>query len=216
MTAGEQNKAVDIYKNRCKGKFINNYHYLAYYLDPRYKKDKFIDSDEDLTLTVYSTLENYAKNLNLIHNDVEAQELGDSLRDFRDSKSLYGLPLIGGKTPKNYWRHLWKFPKTKLLSEIGFRLLSMPSSSAGVERSFSSQQRLHSNSRNRITDEKIDKLMRIKWFLDQKIKEEKSSIEESGLDTEFSDDEVLNLDEIFNLEMPFSEEEINDFSYAIN
>ena len=58
--------------------------------------------------------------------------------------------------------------------------------------------------------------MRIKWFLGQKIKEEKSSIEESGLDTDFSDEEIPNLDEIFNLEMPFSEEEINDFSYAIN
>ena len=168
-------------------------------MDPRYRKDKLIDSEEDLTLTVYSTLEIYAKNLNLIRNDVEAQELGDSLRDFRESKSLYGLPLIGGKTPKNYWRHLSSFPKTKLLSEIGFRLLSMPSSSAGVERSFSSQQRLHSNSRNRITDAKIDKLIGIKWFLGQKIKEEKSLNEESGLDTEFSDEEVPNLDEIFDL-----------------
>ena len=188
-----------IYSNRCQTKFVNDFHYLAYYLDPRYRSNKLIEEDLHLTLRVYNRLQLYAESLNLIENDNDKKELADSLRSFRESEGIYGSVLLIGSSPNSYWKHLKNFPSTRLLSEIARRLLSIPASSAGVERSFSAQNRVHTVVRNRLSNERIEKIMRIKWFLNKKQKvDANEAFDALSENIDFDIEEVVPIDDPIN------------------
>jgi len=206
----EEKKVLTIFENRCEGKFVSNHHYLAFYLDPRYRDLKVIESDERLVAIVYKTLESYANALGLIECRKDRDDLSDSIDNFRNSENLYAIPLLAGRSPLKYWKHYKSFPKTAMLAKIGARLSSIPASSAGVERSFSTQKRIHTQVRNRLSDKNIDKIMRIQWSLNCQLNDERALIEVDDNENIGNSDEVeLDIDELIILEEPFTEDELN-------
>ena len=123
--------------------------------------------------------------------------------------------------PFVYWENLLEFKNTKLLALIGSRILSIPASSAGVERSFSTQGHLHSKVRNRLNECKIDKLMRIKWALQEESKstsdihnltssQSDSQVSVIDVQTEETESEDIDIDEIIELDECYTESELLD------
>jgi hypothetical protein len=211
LTLSEKLKAQSTYKTRCEGKFVSDYHYLAYFLDPRYRHSKLIESKEDLAKRVYELLLVYALGIGCIEGPADMAELADNVNHFRNSKGLYGLTLMCGKNPASFWKNLKEFPSTLKLATIGSKLLTVPASSAGVERSFSTQKRIHSSERNRLSDKNVDKLMRIQWMLNKRLKEEKDLKERHKPIAEEQEIEYdMNIDNIINLDPPYTLEELYD------
>ena len=52
----EELKVIEIIENRFGIPLITDYHYLAFYLDPRYREIKIIESKEELITKVYNAL----------------------------------------------------------------------------------------------------------------------------------------------------------------
>ncbi|UXI19277.1 Dihydrolipoyllysine-residue acetyltransferase component of pyruvate dehydrogenase complex [Sarcoptes scabiei] len=106
---------------------FSRYYFLAYYLDPRFRDDYQIESNEELTAQVYDALFNYANTLGCVNNDDEDREkLMVSLEEFRNGDKLYGMQLLKcPKSPSKFWKHLRRFPGTSKLSYCASRLLSI-------------------------------------------------------------------------------------------
>ena len=83
LTTSEQIKANQSFNNRCKGKFITDYHYLAFYLDPRYLEYTIITDDEYIASRVYMTFTSYAMDLGLIENPEDSTNISEELSKFR-------------------------------------------------------------------------------------------------------------------------------------
>lgn len=212
----EEKKAQKIYENRKRDSFVTNYHYLAFYLDPRYREMKIIESDEGLISIVYQTLNSYAVYLGIINSAEDSEELAESLDAFRTSSKVYGIPLLIGRSPSKYWKHLKSFSSSSKLATIAHKLLSIPASSAGVERSFSTQKRTHTSERNRLTSVKVEKIMRIHWSLNQKIKEEKALKETLEFKVSNSINETeFDLNEVIVLEDPYTDEQLNTYDEPV-
>ncbi|GAB0091238.1 hypothetical protein DMENIID0001_060560 [Sergentomyia squamirostris] len=73
------------------------------------------------------------------------------------------------------WWKFWASSKslTNGLGFIAIRLLEAPATSASVERSFSMQGAIHTKTRNRLVDKRIEKLLYIKFNL-QLVKNQKA------------------------------------------
>lgn len=64
--------------------------------------------------------------------------------------------------PEMFWEHLgFVLPESENLANIALKFLSLPSSTAKIERFFSMWQHVHSKSRNRISKDKSQKLAKI-------------------------------------------------------
>ena len=66
--------------------------------------------------------------------------------------------------PINYWRHVKKntlMEPLRRFCDMAVRLLSCPPSSAGLERTFSAFGLIHSKLRNRLSNERVMKLVRV-------------------------------------------------------
>jgi hypothetical protein len=91
----------------------------------------------------------------------EKIEIGRQLTSYRNNDGLFGSSMLLDNVPHMYWNNLMLFKSTSALAQIAVRILSIPASSAAVERSFSIQGNLHTKSRNRLSEENVDKLMKI-------------------------------------------------------
>jgi len=58
FTSDETEKAIRCYMNRRSETFIDKYHYLSYFLDPRYIK-QFNELDEEQIISTLDKLEDY-------------------------------------------------------------------------------------------------------------------------------------------------------------
>ena len=63
--------------------------------------------------------------------------------------------------PRLYWSAVGQFDPYQQFANMALRLLSIPASSAAVERSFSKQSLFHTQSRNRLSKETIEKAMSV-------------------------------------------------------
>lgn len=106
---------------------LSRYYFLAYYLDPRFREDRRIEENEELTAQVYDALFTYAQALGCVNNEEEDREkLVDSLEEFRNGDKLYGMQLLKcPKSPSKFWKHLRRFPGSAKLAYCASRLLSI-------------------------------------------------------------------------------------------
>lgn len=168
LTEIEQNEAIRIYQNRCSERFLSEFHYLANYLDPRYI-GKVFRHDESKIFRISETLTNYATNLNIIFDETSKENLANTLADYINTEGYFTSPLLPRSKPIPFWKFIKQFDSSKGLANLAIRLLSIPASSASVEKSFSSQGRLHSKDRNRLGESKVEKIMRIQYALKSEV-----------------------------------------------
>jgi 16S rRNA G966 N2-methylase RsmD len=206
LTINEEKVAINCLTNRFEGKFTNEFHYLAYFLDPRYRGE-LIENDENSICEVLKTLEKYAEDLGLINDEKDREELADCISNFRNKDKLFGCSLLADKIPGKYWHKMKAYSKYKKLATIGSKLLSIPSSSAGVERNFSLQGRTHTKSRNRLKETTIDKLMRIQWALNKKLKDINTLNNE---EVELIETQTEDIEELIFLDNPYTEEQLKN------
>jgi hypothetical protein len=143
----EIKKAVEVFRKRSTDQKITSLHLLANLLDPRYRGHRFLE-DERRMLMVLNKLEPYASTALLVRSNQDKEEIGRQLTSYRGKDGLFGNNMIMDNTPHLYWNNLLLYKSTKALAEIGVRVMSIPASSAAVERSFSIQGNLHTKSRN--------------------------------------------------------------------
>ena len=166
MSAAEMKKAKNIFEFRSTTSKITSLHLMANFLDPRSKHCTFENDEEKLQLVV-SAMDKYACDIGVVITEEDRHNLGEQLSAFRRREGLFGSPLLSNSTPYIYWENFLQFSSTRKIATLGSKILSIPASSAAVERSFSIQGHLHSKSRNRLLDTNVDKLMRVKWALKQ-------------------------------------------------
>lgn len=215
IDATEMQKAKQIYINRSADRCVSMYHYVANYLDPRYRGARF-QNDHARTMNVLKALESYAQKVGVAVTLEDKQRLGTQLTSFRMGLGLFSTSMLHHPVPMQYWRNYLQFPDTNILAQVGCRLLSIPASSAGVERSFSMQGYIHNKSRNRLGEVKMDKLMRIKWSLTNQAKSSKhnENAATKKIDKHFeslpeeSDD--VDIDELVDLGEAYEENDLFD------
>lgn len=211
VDSSEIQKSKDIFLRRFTDKCITLNHYLANLLDPRYRGQRFIHDSVKL-MKVLTAMESYAKKVGVAIGDEDALSLGAQLTAFRMRNGYFETNMLNHPVPHLFWENYLQFPETNLLASIGCRLLSIPASSAGVERSFSYQGHFHNKSRNRLGEIKVDKIMRIKWSLNHEAKKPKSHLpskaQGSGSAETSEDTDVYDVDEIIELDEAFNENEL--------
>jgi hypothetical protein len=223
LTPVEVRKAEDVFEKRNSESKIQTIHYLANLLHPKYRGKAF-ESDEVKMRKVLNLLNVYAEDIGAVKSELDREELGKQLSCFRMKEEIFETKLLSHRDASVFWENHKQFTSCNKLATIGARILSIPASSASVERSFSEQGHLHSKSRNRITDTNVDKLMRIKWSLKQE--EQRDTIRDIAtqpnsfntqedkddlvpdLDAESDGEEDVDIDEIINLETSYTEEEL--------
>ena len=144
---------------------------MANYLDPRYQGHSFKDN-EDRLAEVYATLWKYGENLRIIQFSDDKQEVLTSLTRFMSKDKMFGN--TDTSNPSMYWMMMSNYPGNKKLAAIAIRLSRIPSSNAGVERSFSIQKRMHSDERNRLKKQRVDQMMRIKYVCKREVESQKN------------------------------------------
>ena len=77
-----------------------------------------------------------------------------------------------GSTDAGYWDNFLKSGTHGGLAKVAINLLSIPCSSASVERSFSLLKRVHTNSRASLIQNTIESIMLVKWHVLFQAKEE--------------------------------------------
>ncbi len=150
-----------LYLKRASDEHVTLYHYMANLLDPRYRGQRF-SMDAEKMLRVVNLMESYAANLGIATTSEEKQKIGTQFTAYRQNEGLFSSPMFFHDVPNKYWTNFLVYDSTSLIATVGCRILSVPATSADVERSFSVQGNVHTKSRNRLTEKNIDKLMRVK------------------------------------------------------
>lgn len=100
--------------------------------------------------------------------------MGNSIQQFQEKDGLFGIETMTGATHAGFWAN-FLHSDHKNLAALAINLLSIPSSSASVERSFSQLKRIHTNFRASLTQTTIDNIMLVKWNALLKAKESTGS-----------------------------------------
>ncbi|RWS21025.1 uncharacterized protein B4U80_11953 [Leptotrombidium deliense] len=158
----ERNIVLMSFTKRCSTEFISEYHLVAFYLDPRFREYSL---PEETVFSIMTTLEDYARKLGFIACERDKDDIADALCDFRERKKIFSCSLLSTSDPNRFWKRLVTYNSVKKLAMVACRLFSIPASSAGVERNFSIQGKVHSKDRNRLSKEKVERLMKVKWYL---------------------------------------------------
>jgi hypothetical protein len=215
LTSAEVKKAESIFEKRNAETKIQTVYYLANLLHPKYRGETFADDEVRMRKTL-NYLNVYSEDIGVVKSDLDREELGRQLSRFRMREDIFETKLLSHSDASMFWENHMQFTSCRMLAIIGARILSIPASSASVERSFSEQGHLHSKSRNRFTDQNVDKLMRIKWNLKQEEREKSSktkmhdqfegpdilevgnrSINGDNLEEDMDIDEIIQLDESY-------------------
>ncbi|CAH1643074.1 unnamed protein product [Spodoptera littoralis] len=128
-------------------------HYAAYLLDPR---SQGIELEEEHEVDAMGFIHDVSQSLNI--------DVGVDLANYRAKQGLWSRPFIWKNVaemdPVVWWRGLCK---SKLLSRVAVRILTVPCTSAATERSFSTHAHTHSHKRNRLTTERAAKIAFISY-----------------------------------------------------
>lgn len=130
---------------------------LAYVLNPEYAAKGFFFDDDKLDFMGFAT--DFAKKMNYEN----AEEIGREMIAFADEMSKLTnkrQETIFRMSAKNYWNILGrqKFPA---LFKVAKPIVEMICSSATAERTWSTFRFIHSRLRNRLTNERVNKLVHI-------------------------------------------------------
>lgn len=124
---------------------------IAYSLDPRFKGVKL------------SKQKKKQVDQALIHI-LRTQKDLDDLENFRKCLNIFGYESLKNMSPVNYWKLVAdECPK---FAEIALKYVTLPSSTASLERLFSMWKHVHSIVRNRLTNEHSEMLAFIYYSLD--------------------------------------------------
>ena len=121
----EIKKCQTIFKNRTDIQKLTKIHYLANFLDPRYRGQKFVEDEEKLLMTL-SELEDYAKNIGVIPTEEAKEELGRQISSYRRKEGIFGNSMLLHRVPHLYWDNLLSFQSASILATVGVRILSIP------------------------------------------------------------------------------------------
>jgi hypothetical protein len=222
LTPAEVRKAEDIFEKRNSESKIQTIHYLANLLHPKYRGETF-GNDEMKMRKVLNMLNVYAEDIGVVRTELDREELGRQLSCFRMKEEIFETKLLSHRDASMFWENHKQFASCNKLATIGARILSIPASSASVERSFSEQGHLHNKSRNRITDINVDKLMRIKWSLKQDEQyaitrelsqpkvhnaQETTPDPDVASNAESDNEDDVDIDDIIDLDTSYTEEEL--------
>ena len=167
---------------------VSPLHIAAYYLDPE-TRIKPIPENFDTQLQVffrqYTTSDADYQTINYEFESFRAQE-----PPFEPGRRCW---TIAGK-PKLFWHSAMSH--TKLLGKLGYRVFSTPCNSVASERAFSTQNLIHTKSRNHLKSETVNKLTYLYTnarFLDQfeDLQELPESIKAKSVHCMTSEEEVV-------------------------
>lgn len=135
----------DTFKSRAT-QALNIYVLCAFYLHPFYKNEK-LNSEQMSSIN------------DLLMDTLNAEGLREWDLFIRREGYFNLLMIKNVNDPYLFWKMaLFKYPN---ISKLALQLLSIPASSAQIERVFSNWSYVHSNSRNRLTFERSKKLVHV-------------------------------------------------------
>lgn len=150
----EEKNIMKARKNR-KNFCISNIHNAAHLLDPKYF-GKCLNPEEHSNAVEF--IYQLSKKLDCL--DVDARQVIADIGNFKNKtgpfSKKYLWAAINDTNGLNYWN---AFCSETELSKITIKVLSLPATSAAVERTFSSYKDVHSLKRNRLTNERVSKLV---------------------------------------------------------
>lgn len=131
------------------------HHLIAAFLDHRYKRQGLKEEEEE---TAMDTIITYAIKCKIIDEN-KVSSFADEIITWRTGTGNFKVSfLFESKICPSSW---WKQFKNSSLALVAARVLSVPASSASVERSFSKQGFIHSKSRNRMSHDRTRKQLLI-------------------------------------------------------
>ena len=141
-----------IFQDRYEKQSLPETH-VAWCLDPRTRGTKEIHNVDN----VVAFLQQHANSKTL----EESAEVETQFYCFRRGEGIYNTSLFGGHLihkPRDYWYRISIDSPGCKLASIAMRLFSCLANSVPSERAFSTQNYIHSKIRNRLAQEKVDKL----------------------------------------------------------
>ncbi|XP_011858393.1 PREDICTED: zinc finger BED domain-containing protein 1-like [Vollenhovia emeryi] len=134
-------------------------HKVAYLLDPRYKDKNLSSSDMP---SIYKVINKLCEHLKLDKGQVLA-----NLANYRAGTGIWSpytgvFGAVEHTTPVAWWQGLCA---GEPIAVIAIRLLNIPPSSAACERVWSTFGGIHTKKRNRLRNEKTEKLVSVQWNL---------------------------------------------------
>lgn len=132
-------------------------HKAAYFVDPRFRGEGLADEE---CLNSLEIIKQISTHLNLDINEVVANAaMYKSQSGFFSRPILWELAASNDCNPVVWWQGLCL---NQPLQPVASRLLQLIPSSAGSERNWSSFEHIHSKKRNRLTNERVEKLVAIR------------------------------------------------------
>lgn len=135
------------------------------------KRDKMVA--DTTTLVAYSLDHRYrGKNLtqrqkqivdHFLLKTLKSSSCHQDLIDFREKRGIFSNEKMQALSPDGFWRFL--LSTHKLLAETALRFVTLPASSACLERLFSMWGKIHNNERNRLGPERSFKSATIYHYL---------------------------------------------------
>ncbi|GAB0090948.1 hypothetical protein DMENIID0001_057330 [Sergentomyia squamirostris] len=202
-----KDELLQIYQNR-REIAIHQIHLVAHVLDPRNNRKLLSQKENDVVVAFFAEKGTVWTG----HcSDTLMENLGHFNKRTGPFSSRHTWTYVDNgmnMAPSTWWdMYFYSQP----LADIVIRVLTAPPSSASCERSFSVQKNIHTLLRNRLLNEKVDKMLYIK--INTLILDQKKSAEPQQLSTtdseEFSEEveEVEEVAEIEDFEIPNDEEE---------
>ncbi|CAA0829171.1 hAT transposon superfamily protein [Striga hermonthica] len=158
------NTIIDIIDVKMKNRLDTPLHLAAYFLNPFYSyNDSSIFANEDVMDGFISAVETF------YHGDYEKQNqvLNEDLHKFKDQTGHFAkhVAMAGCKDynfcPAKWWGNYGTQVPT--LQKMAIRLLSLTSSSSGCERNWSCFEGIHTKKRNRLTTERVEQLVFVRF-----------------------------------------------------
>jgi hypothetical protein len=145
---------------------------VAYYLDPKYCGARMSQDKEDKTVKFISDYKLYCDAV-LTEEQIEenrkyTEKVNDELVSFQE---YFAIKRVERADDLNYWnnfkdpRKYWTINGPKnypYLFKLAIRVFNFPASTASSERTFSTLNFIHSKLRNRLQNDKVNKLIYIK------------------------------------------------------
>ena len=163
FATSEQLQVMDILAKR-KDFCIHIVHKSAYLLDPRYHGMLLSDNDRVSAVEFICKL---AETFAFCDLSIDDDKIQENLALYTAREGFYSKSFLWKNVEKISPTAWWKgFCSTQELSKIACKLLNLPSTTASVERSFSTYANIHTAKRNKLSNDKAKKLV----FISQNIK----------------------------------------------
>ncbi|CAI6370788.1 unnamed protein product [Macrosiphum euphorbiae] len=152
----EEKKSILLFFDNRKTMALHPIHYASAILDPRYQ-GRQLESNNDIEGVEYIFL------VSKLLIPEETQNVMCELAQYRTHEGLWSKQFIWSLeienvSPSTWWNGICG---SSSLSKIASGILSLPSSSAATERSFSTYSLIHTKKRNKLTNERAGKLLYI-------------------------------------------------------